>query len=84
MPTLTLTNITLTNEQVVALVEQLPRGLQVSLYQTLRAKLWENWLDLAQYGEGQARRVAVERGRNWDTLTDDERMEFVDDIVHED
>ncbi len=31
----------------------------------------------------QAKIVAAERGYDWDTMTEDEREEFIDEIVHE-
>ncbi len=34
-------------------------------------------------GAERARIVAKERGRDWDTMTEDEREEFIDEIVHE-
>jgi len=33
--------------------------------------------------EPQARRLAAERGLDWDTMSDEERSAWVDDLVHE-
>ncbi|WNF17046.1 hypothetical protein [Microcystis aeruginosa] len=38
---------------------------------------------LCHYAIGKARIVAKERGYNWETMTEDEREEFIDKIVHE-
>ena len=34
--------------------------------------------------EAQLRRLCAVRGLNWDTMTEAERENFVDDLVHED
>ena len=34
--------------------------------------------------EAQLRRLCAERGRDWDTLAEQEREAFVDDLIHED
>jgi hypothetical protein len=38
---------------------------------------------LCHYAIGKARIVAKERGYNWDTMTEEEKEEFIDNIVHE-
>ena len=79
MPTLELTN-----EQVIKLVNQLPPDQQESLFKYLFMKRWETWVDLSHYGVERVRIAATQRGRNWDTLTEDEREVFIDDLIHED
>ena len=74
MPTVTLA---LTIEQVVELVEQLPPDQQSLVYQRLAKKQWGRWVEASQGVEAQA------RGLNWDALGDDERMLFVNDLVHD-
>ena len=37
-----------------------------------------------KYLESKAREVCTERGLNWDTMTDEERQDFINDVVHED
>ncbi len=34
--------------------------------------------------ETELRRLCADRGLNWDTMTESERENFVDDLVHED
>ena len=79
MPTLELTD-----QQVVELVKQLPANRQAALFKTLLTQQWTEWEELSRDGEVRIRSVAAERGRNWDTMTEDEREAFVDDLVHED
>lgn len=78
MPTLTLTD-----EQVEQLVEQLPPYKQRAIYQRLARREWLRWLEASEGAEGEARRLANERGQDWDALNDDERMVFVNDLVRE-
>ena len=76
--------LTLTNEQVEQLVEQLPPDRQRTIYQRLARKEWSRWIEASDGAEDAARRLANERGLDWDTMNDDERMVFVNDLVHED
>ena len=75
--------ITLTNEQVEQLVEQLPPDRQRTIYQRLARKEWSRWIEASGGTEDTARRLAHERGLDWDAMNDDERMVFVNGLVHE-
>ena len=79
MPTLTLTD-----EQVLELINQLPPEQQEALFKSLLTKQWGTWVDLSRYGAERVRSVAAQRGRAWDTMTEDEREAFIHDLVHED
>ncbi len=37
-----------------------------------------------KYAESKVRELCAERGLDWDAMTEDERLYFIDDIVHED
>ena len=39
---------------------------------------------LRDYAEAQFRKLSASRGLNWDQMTDEERIDFVDDLIHED
>ena len=39
---------------------------------------------LRDYAEAQLRKLSASRGLNWDKMTDEERIDFVDDLIHED
>lgn len=75
--------VTLTNEQVVELVKQLPVEQQTEVFQFLLLQQWPSWESLSKYGEDKARHVAQEHGHNWDAMTEDEREAFIDQLVHE-
>jgi len=78
MPTLTLTE-----EQLVQLIDQLPadRKRDVLLRLAQGAEVREENLN---YGEEQMRRLAKERGLRWDAMSDEQRIQLVDDLIHED
>jgi hypothetical protein len=78
MPTLMLTD-----EQAIELLRQLPSKQQAALLRYLLTQHWTAWVELAGEGEEHVRRVARQRGRDWDAMTDDEREAFIDDLVHE-
>ncbi len=39
---------------------------------------------LAEYAEDRLRSVASERGLDWDRMSEEQREEFIDDLIHED
>ncbi len=39
---------------------------------------------LMNYAEAQLRKLAASQGLNWDKMTDEERIDFVDNLIHED
>ena len=47
------------------------------------ARQWPSWAELAKYGEQQAREIAAERGLDWSHMSDEEREQLVDAILHE-
>jgi hypothetical protein len=76
--------VTLSNEQVIELVKQLPVEQQVEVFKLLLLQQWGRWESLSRYGSGKARLVAQERGYDWDAMTEEEREGFIDNVVHED
>lgn len=73
-----------TQEQVIELIDQLSKDQQEAIYQYLFSRRWPEWAEITSYGQERARDVARERGKDWDSMNEDERLAFVDDIVHED
>ena len=70
-------------EQVITLVKQLPIPEQRMILQAIKAEQdawWQNRLD---YGELQMRSLSTTQGLNWDIMTEQEREEFIDNILHE-
>lgn len=39
---------------------------------------------LMNYAEAQLRKLAASRGLDWGMMTDEERIDFVDDLIHSD
>ncbi len=76
-------NLTLSNEQVIDLFKQLPEDQKQEVYKILILSQSDRWESLSNYAIDKARIVAKERGYDWDTMTEDEREEFIDNIVHE-
>lgn len=79
--------LTLSTQQVIALVRQLPPDDQLQVLQALVVTLVPDrstWLQrLHQHGNAQMRQLAAERGQDWDTLDDAARLALVDDLLHE-
>ncbi|MCA2507026.1 MAG: hypothetical protein IM550_23895 [Microcystis sp. M54BS1] len=75
--------LTLSNEQAIELVKQLPEAQQREVYKILILSQWNRWESLSNYAIDKARIVAKECGYDWDTMTEEEREEFIDEIVHE-
>ena len=76
--------IRLTTEQVIDFIQQMPpkekRAVLVALAE--RANVGQE--ERMKYAETQVRQLCASRGLNWDTMTEEEREDFIDDLVHED
>ncbi len=79
MPTL---NLTYT--QLIELVKQLPDQQQAELFDLLLTCRWGNLGNFTKDNEHYLRLAAWKRNRDWDTMTEQEQIDFVDDILHED
>lgn len=78
MPTLTVTD-----EQVVELVKQLPpERKQAILFALAKAAAAERDARL-EYAQAQLRQLCAERGLQWESMSEEEREAFIDDLVHE-
>ncbi|GAL94681.1 MAG: hypothetical protein DWQ51_01555 [Microcystis wesenbergii TW10] len=73
-------NLTLSNEQVIDLFKQLPEDQKQEVYKILILSQWDRWESLSNYAIDKARIVAKERGYDWDTMTEEEKEEFIDNI----
>jgi hypothetical protein len=73
----------MTSKQVIELVKQLPVEQQTEIFKFLLLQQWSRWESLSRYGADQARQVARERGYNWDTMTEEAREVFIDEVLHE-
>jgi hypothetical protein len=77
MPTLELSEA-----QVVELVKQLPPERQRAALLALAVGASQRREERMQYAERQLRRVSAERGLEWDTMSEDQREDFIDDLLH--
>jgi hypothetical protein len=74
----------LSDAQVMELVKQLPPERQRAALLALAAGAAQRREERMQNAERQLRRVSAERGLEWDKLSEDQRENFIDDLLHED
>ena len=79
MPTLELTD-----QQVVALMKQLPTDQKRMALLALAEDGAARRDERIESTQAQIRRVCAERALDWDKMSEDERESFIDDLVHED
>jgi hypothetical protein len=75
--------ISLTDDQVVQLVKQLPPQSKRRVLMDLTAERDQWWETVALEGEQDMHRLAGDRGLNWAAMKESEREAFVDDLLHE-
>ncbi|MDE0637034.1 MAG: hypothetical protein OXI43_14450 [Candidatus Poribacteria bacterium] len=76
--------IELTTGQVVDLIQQMPPKEKLTVLKELAKQAQSGRAERMKYAESKIREVCAARGLDWDTMTEDERLYFIDDIVHED
>ncbi len=69
--------------QVIELARQLSPSGKRKILQTLIAVDAAHFEKLVDYGESKARQVAAARGLNWDTLSETQRDQLIDELLHE-
>jgi hypothetical protein len=77
-------SIELTDQQVVDLVKQLPAKRRYEALLALADSAAAHRDLRMQFAESQLRRLASARGIEWDTMSEDKREAFIDELVHED
>ncbi|NHZ72651.1 MAG: hypothetical protein GWP17_06180 [Aquificales bacterium] len=78
MPTMTLSN-----KQVIDLVRQLPPLPRRTALFSLAQEAAHQRNERMVYAETQLRQLCAHRGLDWDTLSEDERETFINDLLHE-
>ncbi len=73
----------LTTEQVIELVKQLPSEGKQTVLNVLSAEREAWWEETLIQGEQQMHRLCAERGLDWDSMSEEEREVFIDDLLHE-
>lgn len=74
--------VELSEDQVVRLVEQLSPTARESVLKRLILGQ-DRWDAMLDYGAAQMRSLCAERGIDWDRLTEEERLNLIDTILHE-
>ena len=74
----------LTTEQIIDFIQQIPPEEKISVLTTLAEQAHAEHNEQIKYGEAKARKICAARGLDWDAMTEEERIDFIDDLVHED
>jgi hypothetical protein len=74
----------LSEAQVVELVKQLPPDQQRGALLALAEGAARTRDERMQLAETQLRRIAAERGLDWEKMPENDRERLVDELVHED
>ena len=76
--------IELTTDQVVSFVQQMPPEEKRTVLLAIAAQAEASRAARMDYAEAQLRQLCAYRGLDWDTMTEAERENFVDHLIHED
>ena len=76
--------IELTTKQMIELIQQMPPEEKLTVLKALAKQARKGRAERMKYAESKIREVCAERGLDWETMTEEERLYFIDDIVHED
>ena len=74
----------LTTEQIVDFIQQIPPKERLAVLTTLAEHAHAEHDEQIKYGEAKMQKIAATRGLDWNVMTEEERIGFVDDLVHED
>ena len=69
--------------QVIELAQQLSPSGKRKILQVLPADDTSRLDQLLDYGESRIREVCAERGINWDALTEAQREQLIDELLHD-
>ena len=76
--------VKLTTDQIISAIHEMrPEECRMLLY-TLAERAAINREERMDYAESQIRQLCQSRGLDWDAMTEVEREDFIDDLVHED
>ena len=75
--------LSLSDDQVVQLVKQLPPQAKQRVLIDLNAERDAWWQATAREGEQDMRRLARARGLDWEAMPETDREAFVDKMLHE-
>ena len=76
--------VELTTDQVIGFVQQMPAEERRALLLAIAEQAAANREARIDRAEIQLRQLCADRGLDWDKMTETEREDFVDDLIHED
>jgi tRNA U34 2-thiouridine synthase MnmA/TrmU len=76
--------VKLTTEQVIEFIQQIPPEEKIAVLTTLAEQAHADHAEQMRYGEAKVRKICAARGLDWDAMTEEKRIDFIDDLVHED
>jgi hypothetical protein len=76
--------VELTNDQLIEIIRQLPSERKREALLALAGDANVNRAKRMEFAEQQFRRVAYERGLDWDAMSEEDRQALADDLIHED
>ena len=76
--------VELTTDQVVGFVQQMPAEERRALLLAIAEQAAANREARIDRTEAQLRQLCADRGLDWDRMTEAERENFVEDLIHED
>lgn len=76
--------VELTTDQVIDFVQQIPPEEKREVLLALAEQAETSRAERMEYAEAQFRKLCASRGLDWDAMTEAERENFVDDLIHED
>lgn len=74
----------LTTEQVIDLIQQMPPEEKLTVLKALAKEARAGRVEQMKYAESRGRKVCATRGLDWDAMGEEERLDLINDIVHED
>ena len=74
----------LTTEQVIDFLQQMPPEEKLKVIKVLAKQARAGYGEYRKQAESKVRQLCAERGLDWDAMDDEERLYFIDAIVHED
>ncbi len=76
--------VKLTVKEIIDFIQQIPPREKIALLTTLAEQAHAEHAEQIEYGEAQVRKICASRDLDWDAMTEEERMDFINDLVHED
>ena len=76
--------VKLTTQQVIDFIQQMPGEERLAVVLALAKESLPKHSERMKSLESNVERICAERGLDWKAMTDEERQDFINDVVHED